>query len=284
MTEKKDFLEIRDFSQSQLQEIFALAHQLRHLDATDSQRLSGKLLACVFEKPSTRTRVSFEAAIKRLGGDAIILHDSEMQMKRGETIADTARVLSANADAIMMRTSAPERLQEMAENATVPVINGLTDASHPCQVMADMLTFTQMHSPLKDATIAWSGDCNNMLASWIEAAETLEFSLRIACPDALNTMRDKVDAVNARGGDIVMSDDPYHAVKGADCIVTDTWVSMGDDESNRHNLLMPYQVNAKLMQHAGKDAVFMHCLPAHRGEEVTADVIDGPRSIVWQEM
>jgi ornithine carbamoyltransferase len=246
--------------------------------------LDGKTLAMIFEKPSTRTRVSFDVGMRQLGGEAIMLTGAEMQLGRGETIADTARVLSRFVDIIMIRILSHDSLMELAAYATVPVINGLTRRSHPCQVMADVMTFEEHRGPITGRTVAWTGDDNNVLASWAHAAERFKFNLRIATPPQLapnKAMRDWIKATNAP---IVLGTDPEAAVKGVDCVITDTWFSMGDkDGEHRHNLLKPYQVNAKLMAMADKDAIFMHCLPAHRGDEVTDEVIDGPQSVVFDE-
>ena len=246
--------------------------------------LEGKTLAMIFERPSTRTRVSFDVGMRQLGGESIMLTGAEMQLGRGETIADTARVLSRYVDAIMIRILNHDALLELATHATVPVINGLTRRSHPCQVMADLMTFEEHRGAIEGRTVAWTGDDNNVLASWAHAAERFKFKLNVATPPQLapnKVMRDWIKATNAP---IVLGNDPEQAVSGVDCVVTDTWVSMGDkDGEHRHNLLRPYQVNAKLMSLAKPDALFMHCLPAHRGEEVTDDVIDGPQSVVFDE-
>jgi ornithine carbamoyltransferase len=238
----------------------------------------------IFDKPSTRTRVSFEVAMRQLGGDAIVLTGQEMQFGRGETLADTARVLSRYVDAIMIRILNHEALLELAAYATVPVINGLTRRSHPCQVMADLMTYEEHRGSIEGKTVAWTGDDNNVLASWAHAAERFKFNLNIATPPELAPKKPMRDWIKQTQASIVLGNDPEAAVRGADCIVTDTWVSMGDkDGENRHNLLRPYQVNAQLMSLAKRDALFMHCLPAHRGEEVTDDVIDGPQSVVFDE-
>jgi ornithine carbamoyltransferase len=242
------------------------------------------MLAMMFDKPSTRTRVSFDVAMRRLGGQTIVLNSGEMQLGRGETIADTARVLSRYVDAIMLRTGAHETLTELAENASIPVINGLTDASHPCQVMADILAFEEHRGPVAGRTIAWIGDGNNVASSWIHAAVRFGFTLRLACPAELSPQKRVLDWAAREGGAVTVTQDPAEAAAGADALVTDVWVSMGDGRSDeRRKLLTPYQVNATLMANAAADAVFMHCLPAHRGDEVTAEVIDGPRSIVFDE-
>ena len=248
--------------------------------------LKGRLLAMLFEKPSTRTRVSFDVAMRQLGGETLLLNGGDTQLGRGETIADTARVLSRYVDAIMIRTTDHAKLIELAEHATVPVINGLTDRSHPCQIMADVMTFEERKGPIKGNLVAWVGDGNNVATSWIHAATQLEFELRMACPPELSPSQEALDWAKARGAKVSLTTDPYEAVDGVDCINTDTWISMGDSETEaalRHNLLAPYQVNARLMAAAAKGAIFMHCLPAHRGEEMTEDVIDGPASVVFDE-
>ena len=246
--------------------------------------LSGKMLALIFEIPSTRTRISFDVGMQELGGRALVLTGAEMQLGRGETVADTARALSRYVDAIMIRTLERKMLTELAENATVPVINGLTKFSHPCQIMADVMTFEEKKGAIRGRTVAWTGDGNNVLTSWVHAAARFGFALRVATPDELSP-RPQVKAwAKSSGGDISFLNDPEAAVAGADCVVTDCWVSMGDDaKGKRHNLLKPYQVNRALMARAAKDAIFMHCLPAHRGEEVTDEVIDGPQSVVFDE-
>ena len=253
-------------------------------DAKPPRPLEGKTLAMIFEKPSTRTRVSFDVGMRQLGGESIMLTGAEMQLGRGETIADTAKVLSRYVDAIMIRTLDHATLIELARHATVPVINGLTRRSHPCQVMADVMTFEEHRGPIKGKTVAWTGDANNVLASWMHAAQRFDFALKVATPSRLAPKKWLTDWIKSSDADIRVGDDPEQAVKGAHCVVTDTWVSMGDkDGARRHNLLKPYQVNARLMARARPDALFMHCLPAHRGEEVTDEVIDGPQSVVFDE-
>jgi ornithine carbamoyltransferase len=252
----------------------------------EAEPLAGKALAMIFEKPSTRTRVSFEVGMRQLGGEAIVLEPSGTQLGRGETVADTARVLSRYVDAIVIRTTKEEKLLELADFATVPVINGLTDRTHPCQLMADVLTFEEHRGPIAGKVIAWSGDGNNMAASWIHAAVRFGFELRLSCPPSLLPPQPVVDWAEAEGGRLVITSDVEEAVCGADCVVTDTWVSMGDDvgdSERRFKLLRPYQVDDRVMELAKPDAVFMHCLPAHRGYEVTGAVIDGARSVVWDE-
>ena len=263
---------------------WAAAYKRGRPPSGQAKPLAGKALAMIFEKPSTRTRVSFELAMKQLGGDAVALERGSSQLGRGETIADTARVLSRYVDAIMVRTTKEEKLFELAAAATVPVINGLTDRTHPCQLMADVMTFEERRGPIEGRVVAWCGDGNNMATSWIHAAVQFGFELRLACPAELPPPPDVVAWANAQGGKIRVTTAVEDAVKGADCVVTDVWVSMGEHEpTNQHNLLRPYQVDERVMALADKDAIFMHCLPAHRGEEVTASVIDGPRSAVWDE-
>jgi ornithine carbamoyltransferase len=228
--------------------------------------------------------VSFEVGMAQLGGSALYLGANDIQLGRGETVADTARVLSRYADCIMVRTTKEQKLLELAEFAGVPVINGLTDRTHPCQLMADVMTFEEHRGPIRGKTVAWTGDANNVLASWMHAAERFEFQLRVATPPELAPKKWLLDWVKSSGAAIKLGHDPEAAVAAADCVVTDTWVSMGDkDGQRRHNLLQRYQVNAALMARAKPEAIFMHCLPAHRGDEVTDEVIDGPQSVVFDE-
>ena len=278
----RHFLDLDRFETPELRGILDLGFAYKNGRA--DRPLAGKTLAMIFEKPSTRTRVSFEVAMRQLGGDTIILGTQDSQLGRGETVADTARVLSRYVDAIMIRTNHAQKLKELAHYATVPVINGLTDASHPCQTMADVMTLQEKKGPLANTVVAWSGDGNNVAASWIHGAVRFGFELRLACPDELAPPAKLLDWARREGGRVSLTTQPEQAVAGADCVVTDTWVSMGAEATvNRHNLLMPYQVNDRLMAEAKSDAIFMHCLPVHRGEEVTASVIDGPRSVVWDE-
>ena len=283
----RHFLDLFDVPTRELRAILdasvAMKKKRKAGDVSDKP-LDGKTLAMIFDKPSTRTRVSFDVGMRQLGGEAIMLTGAEMQLGRGETIADTARVLSRFVDAIMIRILNHEALAELAAYATVPVINGLTRRSHPCQVMADVMTFEEHRGPIKGRTVAWTGDDNNVLASWAHAAERFGFNLRVATPPELAPNKLLKEWIRATGAPIVLGTRPDEAVRGADCVVTDTWVSMGDkDGEHRHNLLKPYQVNGKLMSLANRDAIFMHCLPAHRGEEVTDEVIDGPQSVVFDE-
>ena len=246
------------------------------------QPLNGKVLAMIFDKQSTRTRISFDVAMRQLGGTTLRLTGNEMQLAREETIADTARVISRYVDAAMIRLLDHEMVEELAANASIPIINGLTKWSHPCQVMADVMTYEEHKGPIKGATVAWSGDSNNVLTSWIHAAKKFDFQLRVASPRELSPEPEIKQW--AKGGKIEFGTDPQAAAKDADCVISDAWVSMGDDDATkRHNLLRPYQVNGELMRLAKKDAIFMHCLPAHRGEEVTDEVIDGPQSVVFDE-
>jgi len=285
MTAPKHFLDLDKLDAATLRDILDRGTALRPGGARAGEKpLAGKTLACIFEKPSTRTRVSFDVGMKQLGGDVVVMTPAETQLGRGETIADTARVLSRYVDAIMIRTTAEQKLLELAEYATVPVINGLTDRTHPCQLMADVMTYEQHRGPIKGKTVAWAGDGNNMATSWIHAAVRFDFTLKIACPAELAPPQDVVDWALKEGADIRVSHDARDACEGADCIVTDVWVSMGDkDAPSRHNLLAPFQVTEELMAIAKPGAIFQHCLPAHRGEEVTAGVIDGPQSVVWDE-
>ncbi|HHZ09478.1 MAG TPA: ornithine carbamoyltransferase [Rhizobiales bacterium] len=249
-----------------------------------SRPFEGKVLAMIFEKPSTRTRVSFDVAMRQLGGETIMLTGAEMQLGRSETIADTAKVLSRYVDVIMIRTTAHNRLLELAEHATVPVINGLTDDTHPCQIMADVMTYEEHRGSIAGRTFAWTGDGNNVLHSLLEASARFRFRVNVAVPEGSEPDPKHVEWARRNGGEVVLTRSPEEAVDGADCVVTDTWVSMGQEHRARgHNVFAPYQVNAALMSRAKPDALFMHCLPAHRGEEVTDEVIDGPHSVVFDE-
>ncbi|MBX3598756.1 MAG: ornithine carbamoyltransferase [Rhizobiaceae bacterium] len=249
-----------------------------------SSPLEGRVLAMIFEKPSTRTRVSFDVGMRQLGGETIMLTSSEMQLGKSETIGDTARVLSRYVDAIMIRTTSHDRLLELTEAASVPVINGLTDDTHPCQIMADILTFEEHRGPVQGKTIAWTGDGNNILHSLLEASARFDFNLNIATPEGSEPMEKYLSWARANGGGVSIKDTAQEAVAGADCVVTDCWVSMGQEHRARgQNVFLPYQVNRELMALANPEAIFMHCLPAHRGEEVTDEVIDGPQSVVFDE-
>ncbi|MCW1429138.1 ornithine carbamoyltransferase [Novosphingobium sp. JCM 18896] len=246
--------------------------------------LADRVLAMIFEKNSTRTRVSFDMAMRQLGGSAIILEAGSTQLGRGETVADTARVLSRMVDAIMIRTDDHAKIEELAHHASVPVINGLTDLSHPCQIMADLLTIVERGHALPGLQLAWLGDGNNVLNSLIEAAGLMKFSIRVGGPAGYEPDAGFVERARAAGAEVLFTQDPREAVAGAQAVVTDTWVSMGQAGGDVHIAAMqPYQVDAALMATAAKDAVFMHCLPAHRGEEVTDEVMDGPQSVIWDE-
>lgn len=246
--------------------------------------LAGRVLAMVFEKNSTRTRVSFDMAMRQLGGSAIVLDAGTTQLGRGETIADTARVLSRMADAIMIRTDDHAKIEAMAAHASVPVINGLTDRSHPCQIVADLETIVEHGKALPGLELAWLGDGNNVLNSIVEAAGLMRFNVRIGVPAGYDSDPAYIEQARALGAQITVTRDPAEAVRGADVVVTDTWVSMGQQGAEaRIAAMTPYQVNDELMAQAKADALFLHCLPAHRGEEVTDSVIDGPRSVVWDE-
>ena len=262
----------------------AAARKARLKAGERSRPLDGKVLAMIFDKPSTRTRVSFDVGMRQLGGETIMLTGTEMQLGRSETIADTAKVLSRYVDAIMIRTTSHERLLELTENATIPVINGLTDDTHPCQLMADIMTFEEHRGPVAGRTFAWSGDGNNVLHSLLEASARFRFNLNVAVPEGSEPGEKFVGWSRANGGEIRFARSAEEAVDGADCVVTDTWVSMNQEHRARgHNVFGPYQVNGALMARAKPDALFMHCLPAHRGEEVTDEVIDGPHSVVFDE-
>ena len=280
----RHFLDLSLIDAADLRRIVDAGAAFKRGDRDGGRALEGRLLAMIFEKPSTRTRVSFEAAMKQLGGDAIVLSVAETQIGRGETVSDTARVLSRYVDAIMIRTAQDGMLRELAENAGVPVINGLTDRSHPCQLMADVMTFEEHRGEIQGKRIAWCGDGNNMARTWIQAAARFGFELRLACPPELAPPSDSVSWACREGASVRVTGDPADAVDGAHCVVTDTWVSMGDtDGEERLRLLAPYRVDARLMSRALPDAVFMHCLPASRDREVAAEVLDGPQSIAWDE-
>jgi ornithine carbamoyltransferase len=252
----------------------------------DETPLAGRMVALIFEKPSTRTRVSFEVGVRQMGGEVIVLKGDEMQLGHGETISDTARVLSRYVDAIMIRTFEEQTLLDMAEHATVPVINGLTNRTHPCQIMADVMTFEEHRGPIAGRKVVWSGDGNNVFASFAHAAGQFGFDLTFTGPETLDPERAWIDYAAGKGHPITIERDPMRAVEGADLVVTDTWVSMHDPQSareRRHNQLRGYQVNERLMAAAKPDALFMHCLPAHRDDEATSEVMDGPHSVIFDE-
>lgn len=288
-TSPRHFLDIAELSAADLKGMLAHAHALkaagrRTPDHLRSPACEGAILAMIFERPSTRTRISFDVAMRTLGGEAIVLSSNDLQLGRGESIADTARVLSRYVDAIMIRTGSHEALMELASEATVPVINGLTNLSHPCQVMADLLTLEEHGGPISEHRVAWVGDVNNVAASFVHAAARFGFELRLAAPPELSLDAELVAWGEAEGANVHRTTDAHEAVQGATAVVTDTWVSMGDeDKSRRIALLEPYRVDAALMAKADPKAVFLHCLPAYRGNEVTEEVIDGPQSAVFDE-
>ncbi len=284
----RHFLDLSNFSGRNLRLILDAAKAIKSRRRTPAgaqdRVLRGRAVVLIFEQPSLRTRMSFEVGIRDLGGESIMVTGKEIELGEREAIKDTARVMSRYADAIMIRMLDHKKLLEFSKWAEVPVINGLTKTSHPCQVMADVMTFEERQGPIAGRTIAWTGDANNVLASWVHAATRLDFRLRIATPPELAPRLDLIAWAKREGAAVEVTDDPFAAVAGADAVVTDAWVSMGDGEKERrHNLLTPYQVNAKLLKAASPDAIFLHCLPAHRGEEVTDEVIDSPQSAVLDE-
>ena len=286
MASPKHFLDLSAVSSMDLRSMMDDARSRKQATkaGTADKPLAGKMLAMIFEKPSTRTRVSFDIAMRQLGGGALTLNHMDLQLGRGESVADTARVLSRYVDGIMIRANAHATLLELAKYATIPVINGLTEKSHPCQVMADIQTFEEHLGPIEGKTVAWVGDGNNVAVSWMHAAVRFGFKLRLACPKALFPEDEAVEWVKREKGDVEIGTDPERAVKGADCVVTDTWVSMGQsDADERKKMLAPYAVDEKLMRKAAKNAIFMHCLPAYRGHEVTEDVLEGPQSVIFDE-
>jgi ornithine carbamoyltransferase len=287
------FLDIHTTPATDLRAMIDAAHAMKSAragrpkgTADDDQPLAGRMVALIFEKPSTRTRVSFDVGVRQMGGQTMVLSGREMQLGHGETIADTARVLSRYVDLIMIRTFEEATLQEMAEHATVPVINGLTNRTHPCQIMADIQTYEEHRGPITGKKVVWAGDGNNVCASLIQAAGQFGFDFTFTGPETLDPDPAAVAFARAQGSTISFVRDPAQAVVGADLMVTDTWVSMHDPESakeRRHNQLRGYQVNEALMAQAKPDALFMHCLPAHRNDEVTSAVMDGPHSVVFDE-
>ena len=287
----RHFLDIDLIEPASLRAILDEAHRRKRARSgkpkgapDDDAPLAGHVLAAIFEKSSTRTRVSFDVAMRQLGGASITMTAADMQLGRGETVEDTARVLSRMVDAVMIRANDHATLTGFAEASDAPVINGLTDRSHPCQILADLMTLEERGVALQGAKIAWVGDGNNVAASFIHAASAFGFSLRLGCPRLYLPRADIVAAARARGADVAVLDDPADAVSGADALVADTWVSMGDtDREARMQALGAYQVDSALLKRARPGAIFLHCLPAHRGEEVTAEVIDGPQSAVFDE-
>ncbi len=289
----KHFLDIDKTTTTELRAILENARAMKDARAgrpkgmlDDEQPLKGRMVALIFEKPSTRTRVSFDVGVRQMGGQTMVLSGADMQLGHGETIADTAKVLSRYVDLIMMRTFDEDTLLEMAEYADVPVVNGLTDRTHPCQIMADVMTYEEHRGPIKGRKVVWSGDGNNVCASMVQAAGQFGFDFTFTGPEQLEPEAIYIGDARRKGSAIALERDPAKAVAGADLVVTDTWVSMHDSQSSRerrHNQLRPYQVNADLMANAQSDALFMHCLPAHRDEEVTSEVMDGPHSVIFDE-
>ncbi len=288
-TATRHFLDISAIDSKTLRRIVDNAHAMKKAGKRVPAGLKPKgiencVLVMIFEKPSTRTRISFDIAMRQLGGGALSLNHTDLQLGRGESVADTARVLSRYADAIMIRANAHETLVELAKHASIPVVNGLTDKSHPCQVMADVMTFEEHTGPIKGRTVAWIGDGNNVAVSWMHAAARFGFTLRLGCPDVLQPEDEAMEWARREKASITLTNDPEKAVKGADCVVTDTWVSMGQsDAAKRKKILAPYAVDQKLMSKAAKGALFMHCLPAYRGHEVSIEVLEGPQSVIWDE-
>ena len=280
---KRDFLAVTDLSKAEILELFRVARELK-LDEKAVKPLAGKTLAMIFAKSSTRTRISFESGMYQLGGHALFLSSRDLQLGRGEPIKDTARVMSRYVDGIMIRTFAHSDVEELAEHATVPVINGLTDLLHPCQVLADMFTIEEALGGLEDRVVAWVGDGNNMANSWLNAAATVKFELRLACPKGYEPNREILEAAMGKTR-IQITEDPEEAVRGAHVVNTDVWASMGqEDESEvRAEAFEGYVIDRKLMRLADEDAIFLHCLPAHRGEEVEAEVFEGPQSRVFDQ-
>jgi ornithine carbamoyltransferase len=286
----RHFLDIDRIDADTLRRIVDMGHAMKKAGKRVPAKLkpagiADAVLMLIFEKPSTRTRVSFDVAMRQLGGQTIALNHTDLQVGRGEPISDTAKVISRYVDAIMIRANKHETLMQFAEHASVPVINGLTDRTHPCQIIADIMTFEEARGPIKDRKVAWTGDGNNVAASWIQAAARFGFKLALACPPQLNPDRSVLEWARRQGADVQLTEEPQEAVKDADCVVTDTWVSMGQQQeaTRRKQLLGAYAVDESLLHRAHKDAIFMHCLPAYRGLEVAASVIDGPRSVVWEE-
>jgi len=286
MNSPRHFLDLHTVDKTTLREILDYAVATKHGQNPFGGKypLRDKTLALIFEKPSTRTRVSFEVGMQKMGGNVVVLKGDESQLGRGESVADTARVLSRFVDAIMIRTDDPAKLDDLVNYGSVPVINGLTDDSHPCQIMADILTFEEHRGAIGGKTVVWVGDGNNVANSWIHAAAQFNCELKLAVPKGYGPDERALAWAKDNGGKVTVMEDPAEAVAGAHLVVTDTWVSMGDsDAEKRMKDLAPYQVNEALMAKAAPDALFMHCLPAHRGEEVSTEVIDGSQSVVWDE-
>lgn len=286
MASPKHFLDLSAVSSMDLRSMMDDARSRKQATkaGTADKPLAGKMLAMIFEKPSTRTRVSFDVGMRQLGGETLFLSGTEMQLGRAETIGDTAKVLSRYVDAIMIRTTDHSRLLEMAEHATVPVINALTDLTHPCQIMADILTIEEHRGPIAGKTLAWTGDGNNVLHSLVEGAARFGYKMNMAVPLGSEPDDKILNWARNNGGEIMLCHDADRAVEGVDAVITDTWISMNQEHKARgHNVFQPFQVNAALMKKANNEALFLHCLPAHRGEEVTDEVIDGPQSVVFDE-
>lgn len=285
----RHFIDLDLIDSKTLRRIVDIAHAMKKAGkrvpkALRPEGIEDDVLVMIFEKPSTRTRVSFDVAMRQLGGQTIALNHADLQTGRGEPVSDTGKVLSRYADVLMMRVNKHETLTEMAANATVPVINGLSDQSHPCQVIADLMTFEESKGPIRGRSVAWLGDGNNVAASWVHAAARFGFELRLACPPQLNPEASLMEWARKEGASVTLTDDADEAARGVDCVVTDTWVSMGQtDVTRRKQLLSAYAVDDAMMRRAAKDAIFMHCLPAYRGHEVSASVIDGPQSVVFDE-
>ena len=289
----KHFLDIHTTDAAELRAMIDNAHAMKSARnnrpkgmTDDDQPLAGRMVALIFEKPSTRTRVSFDVGVRQMGGQTMVLSGKEMQLGHGETIADTARVLSRYVDLIMIRTFEEATLLEMAEHATVPVINGLTNRTHPCQIMADVMTYEEHRGPIAGKKVVWAGDGNNVCASFLHAAGQFGFDFTFTGPEPLDPEAKFVEFARAKGANVQIERDPNRAIDGADLVVTDTWVSMHDPESakeRRHNQLRGYQVNEALMARAKPDSLFMHCLPAHRNDEATSAVMDGPHSVIFDE-
>ena len=289
----KNFINISDISKVDLRKILDNAKSRKEKRSNLNKNsidpdapLDGKILIMLFEKPSTRTRISFDLAVKQLGGKSLILNPDEIHYGSGaESLHDTAKVLSQYADIVMLRTHAHKNVLEFSKNLNIPIINGLTNLSHPCQIMSDVMTFEELKGPIKNKKIAWLGDGNNVVYSLIEAAVQFEFQLSIACPKGYEPDKKILQWAKKNNGSISITKNPLEASNNADCVITDKWVSMGDkiNKNKKKNALKPYQVNKKIMKSAKKDSIFMHCLPANRGEEVTNDVMDGKQSAVWLE-
>ena len=289
----KKFINIADISKKELRLILDSAkarkekRSILNKNAIDSDApLDGKILIMIFEKPSTRTRISFDLSVKQLGGKSLILNPDEIHYGTGnESLYDTAKILSQYADIVMLRTHAHKNIVEFSKYLEVPLINGLTDLSHPCQIMSDIMTFEELKGPIKNKKIAWLGDGNNIVYSLVEAAVQFDFELRIACPKGYEPNKNILKWAKKNNGNIILTKDPIKAASSADCVMTDKWISMGDkiNKNKKKKALKAYQVNKKIMQAAHKDSIFMHCLPASRGEEVTNDVMDGRKSAVWLE-